>query len=76
MGNKFEPTVIADDEAWAMDCIDAAIAEIRRIEKPLTTFSEDSETALGLVAVEKILFPLTQNQKKPRSVNIYIISPL
>ncbi|MBS1606290.1 MAG: FAD:protein FMN transferase [Bacteroidetes bacterium] len=46
MGNKFELTVIADDETWAMDCIDAGIAEIRRIERLLTTFSEDSETAL------------------------------
>ena len=46
MGNKFELTVIADNEAWAMDCIDAGIAEIRRIERLLTTFSEDSETAL------------------------------
>jgi thiamine biosynthesis lipoprotein len=46
MGNRFELTVIAHDEAWAMDRIDAGIAEIRRIEKLLTTFSEDSETSL------------------------------
>lgn len=46
MGNKFELTVIADDETWAMDRIDTGIAEIRRIERLLTTFSEDSETAL------------------------------
>jgi thiamine biosynthesis lipoprotein len=46
MGNKFELTVIAADETWAMDRIDAGIAEIRRIEKLLTTFSEDSETSL------------------------------
>lgn len=46
MGNKFELTVVAEDEAWAMDQIDAGIAEIRRIEKQLTTFSEDSETSL------------------------------
>ncbi len=46
MGNRFELTVIADDEIWAMDRIDAGIAEIRRIEKLLTTFQENSETSL------------------------------
>jgi FAD:protein FMN transferase len=46
MGNRFELTVISDEEAWAMDCIDAGVAEIRRIERLLTTFSEDSETSL------------------------------
>ena len=46
MGNKFELTVVSDDESWAMDQIDAGIAEIRRIEKLLTTYSEDSETSL------------------------------
>jgi thiamine biosynthesis lipoprotein len=57
MGNRFELTVIAQDESWAMDSIDAGIAEIRRIEKLLTTFSEDSETSLinrnaGIAPVE------------------------
>jgi len=46
MGNRFEITVVADDEDWANECIDAGIAEIRRIEKLLTTFSDDSETSL------------------------------
>jgi thiamine biosynthesis lipoprotein len=46
MGNRFELTVIARDETWAMDRIDAGVAEIRRIEKLLTTFHEDSETSL------------------------------
>jgi thiamine biosynthesis lipoprotein len=46
MGNRFEITAVAYDEAWANKCIDAAIEEIRRIEKVLTTFSEDSETSL------------------------------
>lgn len=46
MGNRFEITVVADDENWANECIDAGIAEIRRIEKLLTTFSDDSETSL------------------------------
>jgi thiamine biosynthesis lipoprotein len=46
MGNRFELTVISDDESVAMDQIDAGIAEIRRIERLLTTFNEDSETSL------------------------------
>lgn len=46
MGNRFELTVISDDEARAMDNIDAGIAEIGRIERLLTTFSEDSETSM------------------------------
>ena len=45
MGNKFELTVISDDEASAMDNIETGIAEIRRIERLLTTFSEESETS-------------------------------
>ncbi|HXB35025.1 MAG TPA: FAD:protein FMN transferase [Puia sp.] len=57
MGNRFELTVIAHDETWAMDRIDAGIAEIRRIEKLLTTFHDDSETSLinrnaGIAPVE------------------------
>jgi thiamine biosynthesis lipoprotein len=44
MGNSFELSVVADDEAWANERIDIGIAEIRRIEELLTTFSDDSET--------------------------------
>jgi thiamine biosynthesis lipoprotein len=40
MGNAFEITVVSDDENSANQHIDAAIDEIRRIEKLLTTFSE------------------------------------
>ncbi|HTR30927.1 MAG TPA: FAD:protein FMN transferase [Puia sp.] len=46
MGNKFELTAVSDDEPWAMEQIDAGIAEIRRIEKLLTTYNEESETSL------------------------------
>jgi thiamine biosynthesis lipoprotein len=46
MGNKFELTVIGKDEAVAMDQIDAGIEEIRRIERLLTTFNEESETSM------------------------------
>jgi thiamine biosynthesis lipoprotein len=44
MGNRFELSVVADSEQWANDRIDGGIAEISRIEKLLTTFSDDSET--------------------------------
>ena len=44
MGNRFELSAVADDELWANEKIDAGIAEIQRIEKLLTTFSDDSET--------------------------------
>lgn len=46
MGNAFEITVVSDDENSANNHIDAAIEEIRRIEKLLTTFSEESQTNL------------------------------
>jgi len=44
MGNRFEISVVSDDADWASACIDAAVAEIQRIEKLLTTFSDDSQT--------------------------------
>ncbi|MFA6082723.1 FAD:protein FMN transferase [Mucilaginibacter sp.] len=44
MGNRFEISVVADDKHWAENRIDIAIAEIQRIEKQLTTFSDDSQT--------------------------------
>jgi len=46
MGNHFELTVVADDEKWAHERIDAGVNEIQRIERLLTTFSDDSETNL------------------------------
>jgi len=46
MGNSFQISAVAEDEAWANKIIEAAIEEIRRIEKLLTTYSDDSETAL------------------------------
>lgn len=44
MGNHFEISVVARDEQWAMDRIDAGVAEIQRIERLLTTYNEDSDT--------------------------------
>ncbi|MCX6318778.1 MAG: FAD:protein FMN transferase [Bacteroidetes bacterium] len=46
MGNRFEITVVGQDEQVCFQQIDAAIAEISRIEKLLTTYNEESQTAL------------------------------
>jgi len=46
MGNRFELTVVCESEEAAAGHIQAAIAEIRRIEGLLTTFNEESQTAL------------------------------
>ncbi|MBS1947483.1 MAG: FAD:protein FMN transferase [Bacteroidetes bacterium] len=46
MGNRFQISVVASNQAWADGCIQAGIDEISRIEKLLTTFNEESETAL------------------------------
>ncbi|WP_210465702.1 FAD:protein FMN transferase [Rufibacter roseolus] len=44
MGNRFELTILAEDEHRAATCLDAAVAEIQRIEAALTTFSDNSLT--------------------------------
>lgn len=44
MGNRFEISILANDENFANETIDLAVAEISRIEKLLTTFSNDSIT--------------------------------
>jgi thiamine biosynthesis lipoprotein len=46
MGNRFEISAVATDERWATERIDAAVEEIRRIERLLTTYDEGSETNL------------------------------
>lgn len=57
MGNRFELSVVGDDEKWAHEKINSGVEEIRRIETLLTTFSDDSETnrvnnAAGVSPVE------------------------
>lgn len=71
MGNRFEISVVADEELWAKECIDEAIEEIRRMEKLLTTYDESSETNLinrnaGIepVKVSKEIFDLIERSKK------------
>ena len=67
MGNSFEITVVADDEYWAEECINDAINEIKRIEKLLTTFDDDSQTnrinrmaGMEAVKVDREVFELIQ----------------
>ena len=71
MGNRFEISIVADDESWANSCIQEAVEEIRRIEKLLTTFDESSQTNLinrnaGIepVKVDKEIFDLIQRSQK------------
>jgi thiamine biosynthesis lipoprotein len=57
MGNRFQISVVCRNETWANECIDAAVHEIQRIERLLTTFDESSETSLinrnaGIMPVE------------------------
>jgi len=42
MGNQVEISVVGNDPHWADERIDIAIAEINRVEKLLSTFSDDS----------------------------------
>ncbi len=71
MGNRFEITVVLDDEAAAQLHINAAAEEIRRIEALLTTFNEESQTAainrnagIAPVKVDKEVFDLIQRSKR------------
>lgn len=71
MGNHFEISVVSEDQAWAEERIDMAVDEIRRIEKVLTTFKEDSETNLinrnaGIqpVRVSEEVFSLIERSKR------------
>lgn len=61
MGNAFEITVVNDNEKTAQQHIDAAIEEIRRIEKLLTTFSEESQT--NLINQNAGIKPVTVDQE-------------
>ncbi|MFL5742898.1 MAG: FAD:protein FMN transferase [Flavisolibacter sp.] len=67
MGNRFELSVVNDDESSAQLFIDQAIAEIQRIEDLLTTFKETSQTnqinlnaGITPVRVEPEVFDLIQ----------------
>jgi FAD:protein FMN transferase len=71
MGNVFEITVVANDETWANEKINKAIAEIKRIEQLLTTFDDNSQTnqinkqaGISAVKVDKEVFDLIQRSIK------------
>jgi thiamine biosynthesis lipoprotein len=71
MGNRFEISVIADDKHYAETCINAAVEEIQRIERLLTTFKEDSDTnrvntlaGISPVKVEREMLELVQRCQK------------
>jgi FAD:protein FMN transferase len=75
MGNRFEITVVSNDASWAEERIDDAVAEISRIERLLTTFSETSQTAAinrmageTPVKVDKEVFDLIHRSLKISSL--------
>jgi FAD:protein FMN transferase len=75
MGNRFQLSVVSENKDWANERIDAAIDEISRIERLLTTFSPDSQTNLinqnaGIqpVTVDKEVFDLIQRSLRISSL--------
>lgn len=71
MGNRFEISVVADDEETALQHIDKAVEEIRRIEKLLTTFNDNSQTNLvnqnagsKPVKVDREVFEIIKRSKR------------
>ncbi len=75
MGNRFELSVVWQNETEAMHLIEQAVEEIRRIEKLLTTYSEDSQTSLinqqaGIapVKVDREVFELIRRSQKISAV--------
>jgi thiamine biosynthesis lipoprotein len=71
MGNRFEFTVTGDDIDPDNQAIDAAIAEVKRIEELLSTFKDTSQTSLinqyaGIkpVTVDPEVFHLIQRSLK------------
>src|ERR1035437_4778705 len=71
MGNSFEITVVAGDKYWADERINDAVNEIKRIEKLLTTFDDNSQTnqinkEAGIIAVkvDKEVFDLIKRSIK------------
>lgn len=75
MGNIFEITVVADDETWANEKLHLAVEEIRRIEKLLTTFNQNSQTnqineqaGVAAVKVDPEVFELIERSIRISSV--------
>lgn len=75
MGNRFEITVVGEDEQLASEQIEAAINEIKRIEKLLTTFDENSQTnqvnkyaGIKPVRVDQEVFDLVERSIRISSI--------
>lgn len=71
MGNRFELSIVSDDERWAFNLIESAVLEIRRIEELLTTFKETSQTnkinanaGIEPVKVDKEVFDLIKRSTR------------
>ena len=71
MGNRFQLSAVSESETLANDAIDAGIREIQRIEKLLTTYNEESETALinrnagiGPIKISPETFDLIRRSQK------------
>jgi FAD:protein FMN transferase len=67
MGNRFELSVVSEDEQWAKARIAEGVAEISRIERLLTTYSATSQTydinenaGIRPVKVDKEVFDLIE----------------
>ena len=75
MGNRFTISVVSNDKIWAEKQIETAIIEISRIEKLLTTFSDDSQTSqinenagVKPIKVEKEVFELIKRSLRISSL--------
>lgn len=71
MGNQFELTVVASSPEWAHARICEGVDEIKRIEKLLTTFSDDSETnrinrnaGIAPVKVSREVYDIIERSKR------------
>ncbi len=72
MGSRFNITVVADNQSEADQYIDIAVAEIKRIERLISSWDPDSQTSsinvnagIRPIAVDKELYQLIE-----RSINI------
>ena len=75
MGNRFQLSVVSEDEVWANEIIESAIQEIVRIEQLLTTFNPDSQTnkingnaGIQPVVVDREVFDLIQRSLRISSL--------
>ncbi len=75
MGNRFEITVVSNDEVSANEKIKLAIEEIKRIEKLFTTYDDNSQTnkinknaGIEYVVVDKEVYDLIERSLKISSI--------